>query len=74
MDQILGQSENYLLTRWVFLRLLGLVYLIAFLSLSGQAAGLVGQRGLLPQGEFLVTVKQALGFPRAWLTFPTLSC
>lgn len=73
MEQIFGQSENYLLTRWIFLRLLGLVYLIAFLSLSGQIVGLIGQRGLLPQGELLKAVAQALGFPRAYFTFPTLS-
>ena len=37
------QPSSYILSRWVFLRLLGLVYVIAFLSLWGQLAGLVGR-------------------------------
>ena len=31
----------YLLSRWVFLRLLGLTYLLAFVSLGAQVTGLV---------------------------------
>ena len=41
------------LSRWLFLRLLGAVYLIAFASLAGQITGLVGEHGLLPAGSFL---------------------
>src|SRR4051812_12113365 len=33
---------------WTFLRLLGLVYVVAFWSLSRQIGGLVGTRGILP--------------------------
>jgi hypothetical protein len=35
-------------SRWLFLRLLGVVYLIAFVSLAVQITGLVGEHGLLP--------------------------
>ena len=35
-------------SRWLFLRLLGAVYLIAFVSLAVQITGLVGEHGLLP--------------------------
>lgn len=44
--------RTYLLSRWLFLRLLGLVYLIAFASLAVQITGLVGEHGLLPAGPF----------------------
>jgi hypothetical protein len=37
----------------IFLRMLGLVYLIAFLSLWIQVHGLVGDRGILPVADFL---------------------
>ena len=36
------------LVRWLFLRALGIVYLIAFLSLWTQITGLVGHRGIAP--------------------------
>ena len=38
-------------SRWLFLRLLGVVYLIAFASLAVQITGLVGEHGLLPSAS-----------------------
>ena len=38
-------------SRWLFLRLLGVVYLIAFVSLAVQITGLVGEHGLLPSAS-----------------------
>ncbi len=55
----------------VFLRLLGLVYLIAFVSLWTQIRGLVGSRGILPIGEFLEVLRGTLGMESYW-SFPTL--
>src|SRR5262249_13705108 len=52
----IAQSEetaSYLLATWLFLRLLGLIYLVAFLSLAVQIKGLVGAQGILPVTEFL---------------------
>ena len=63
---------SYLLTRWLFLRWLGLVYLIAFLSLWSQLPGLVGQHGILPAAKFLDALRQGFGSERYWL-FPTLA-
>jgi hypothetical protein len=40
-------------TRWLFLRLVGLVYAIAFASLAVQVAGLIGPSGLTPAGAYL---------------------
>src|SRR5258708_7810300 len=59
-------------TRWVFLRLLGIIYLAAFLSLSSQVLGLVGSHGVLPAGLFMRAAKESLGADRYWL-FPSLT-
>jgi lipase maturation factor 1 len=42
-----------------FLRILGLVYLVAFVSFGMQAAGLIGSHGILPVREFLEAARQA---------------
>jgi lipase maturation factor 1 len=57
-------------TRW-FLRFLGLIYLIAFLSLEVQIAGLIGSHGILPVSRFLAAVEAGYG-GRAWLQVPTI--
>jgi hypothetical protein len=44
---------RYQLTRSLFLRGLGVVYLSAFGSLAVQLDGLIGSRGILPAAEFL---------------------
>jgi predicted DCC family thiol-disulfide oxidoreductase YuxK len=56
--------------RW-FLRMLGLIYLIAFVSLWMQVDGLVGSNGMSPVNRFLPAVRQQLG-PDAYFLFPTL--
>src|SRR5262245_3250498 len=58
-------------SRWLFLRLLGFVYLIAFVSLAVQITGLVGEHGILPVGEFLGGVHQRFG-ASAYYNWPTL--
>ncbi len=65
------RAPRYVLTRDIFLRLLGLVYFIAFASLWLQIDGLIGARGILPVGEFLRAVKAADG-ARAFQFLPTL--
>jgi hypothetical protein len=53
--------------------LLGLVYLVAFLSFGVHIEGLIGKNGLLPAGEFLAAVQKALGVSRGYLHYPTLA-
>jgi hypothetical protein len=48
-----GSRSNHSLTTWVFLRLLGLVYLAAFASLAVQIVGLVGTNGVLPAADYI---------------------
>lgn len=56
--------------RW-FLRMLGLVYLIAFVSLWVQVDGLIGSNGMSPVSQFLPAVRQQLGLD-AYFLLPTL--
>jgi len=58
-------------SRWVFLRLLGVVYLIAFVSLAVQITGLVGEHGLLPVRELLAQLHARDG-ASAYYIAPTL--
>ncbi|HEY6291765.1 MAG TPA: lipase maturation factor family protein [Terriglobia bacterium] len=66
------EPSSFVLSRWVFLRLLGLVYLISFLSLRVQITGLAGARGIVPAGAFLRLVKNQLG-SESYHLFPTLA-
>jgi len=49
-----------------FLRLLGLIYFVAFVSFGTQAPGLIGARGILPFGEYLRAVRDAWGGAAYW--------
>lgn len=64
--------HEYTLTRWLFLRGLGLVYLSAFASLWEQVMGLIGSRGILPAGDFLQSVDTSGNPARFWIV-PTLA-
>ncbi len=58
---------RYELVSFLFLRLLGLIYLAAFASFAVQAQGLIGSHGILPLGEFLDAVRHAAGWERFYL-------
>ena len=62
---------GYTVTRWVILRLVGVTYLIAFVSLWSQLDGLMGSAGILPVADFLDAVRSQLGIERYWAV-PTL--
>jgi predicted DCC family thiol-disulfide oxidoreductase YuxK len=59
------------LSSWLFLRLLGVIHLIAFLSFWVQLGGLVGPRGILPAQPYLDVVRDQFGATRFW-ALPTL--
>jgi hypothetical protein len=50
-------SGTHVLSVWLFLRLLGFIYLCAFLSLAVQIKGLVGSHGILPANDFIAKRK-----------------
>jgi hypothetical protein len=49
----LGPPRNYSLTRWLVFRLLGFVYVFAFIGLIRQGPGLLGSHGLTPAASYL---------------------
>jgi hypothetical protein len=55
----------------LFLRLLGAVYLVAFASLAVQITALVGERGIMPAGEYLEWAYSMYG-PTAYGLLPTV--
>jgi predicted DCC family thiol-disulfide oxidoreductase YuxK len=65
------QAESYALVSWVFLRLLGAIYIAAFASLGAQILGLVGQQGVLPVRDYLAAAHRFLG-DSAYRILPTL--
>jgi len=63
---------GYLWPRWLFLRALGLIFLSAFYSFAFQVHGLIGERGILPAGEYLALVHRELPGIRQFWYAPTL--
>jgi hypothetical protein len=64
-------ASRFVISRWLFLRALGCIYLAAFLSLSVQIHGLIGSEGILPVRVFLNAVPETDGWKR-FLAAPTL--
>jgi lipase maturation factor 1 len=64
------EAENHVISRWLFLRALGLIYSSAFFALLFQVRGLIGTQGILPAAEYLQDGRN-LGALRFWYA-PTL--
>lgn len=66
----------YRVSGWMFPRLVGLVYLAAFLSLWVQIDGLAGSKGVLPLGAQMAAIAENFGaagrMPEAWWQMPSL--
>ena len=74
VDGRLLLSDNpprFALSRGLFLRLLGVVYFVAFASLAPQLPGLVGSDGLLPAAGYLERAYDLWG-RGAYVQLPTL--
>ena len=56
-----GNPPSYWLTRFMILRLLGVVYAVAFLVAINQLIPLIGEHGLLPVGIYIKDVNLAFG-------------
>src|SRR2546425_275950 len=72
---LLGTADgkaSYVLTRWVFLRALGVIYLIAFVSLWVQIRGLIGSQGILPAQQYLHAVEGYVGGVARYRFAPTV--
>jgi predicted DCC family thiol-disulfide oxidoreductase YuxK len=61
---------QYRWASWLFLRMLGLIYLAAFASLWTQIDGLIGSNGILPVARWTELVRREIdGY---WLRFPSV--
>ena len=60
-ERALPDRGAYWMTRFIILRLLGVVYAIAFLVAANQILPLIGTDGLLPIGNFIDHVSRVLG-------------
>src|SRR6202142_4429784 len=65
-EPITEKRPGHLWPRWIFLRVLGLIYFSAFYSLLFQIKGLIGPNGILPAQDYLADVAQQLGLERYW--------
>lgn len=65
------ERVTFVFSRWVFLRGLGCIYLIAFVSMWVQIHGLVGTNGILPANQYLTNIYQSVG-AKAYHLAPTL--
>ena len=64
-------EKQFIISSWLFIRAIALIYLAAFSSIAIQIVGLVGNDGILPIQYYLQNAEGALG-RLAWLRFPTL--
>lgn len=67
---LLAPDERYSRVSALFLRMLALIYLAAFISTALEIQGLVGAGGILPAADYLARLQSVGGFN--WLRFPTV--
>jgi len=59
---------TYQNVQWLFLKLLAVIYLIAFLSFGSQAMGLIGSKGILPAESLLWWKASDEAIRATWMT------
>jgi hypothetical protein len=72
LSRLISPARDQQLTGWLFLRLLALIYFVAFASLAVQIAGLAGPQGILPLQDYLSEVADGMQPPARWLWLPSL--
>lgn len=65
-------ASNRLISRWFFLRALGLIYFSAFYALFFQIRGLIGPDGILPAGDYLQAIGRSSLAPLRFWYVPSL--
>lgn len=64
------RPPTFAVASWLFLRWMGIIYVIAFLSLFVQVHGLIGEGGILPLTGFLEAASGHLGRTEAMRQLP----
>ena len=65
------EAPPFFLTQWIFLRLLALIYIIAFGSLAVQVLGLIGSHGVSPAHDYFARIASSFG-PMRFAAVPTV--
>ncbi len=60
------QPATYFFSSWLFFKILGVVYLIAFVSFGLQIEGLIGSQGILPLNNYLQALRNHFGSKAFW--------
>lgn len=66
------QPPTYWLTRFVILRLLGVIYAVGFLVAINQILPLIGSDGLLPVGAYLKLIRNVFGPVDGFVHYPSV--
>lgn len=66
------ERAEYALSRWLFLRALGALFAVAFVSYAVQLTGLIGANGIMPAERFLAAADARFGSDARWM-LPTLA-
>jgi hypothetical protein len=67
------ESSSFCVAKWAILRMLGMVYLVAFLGALFQNRGLIGVNGLQPATEYMSRLEKSFASPlQAFQSHPTL--
>lgn len=69
---MLSRRPTYWLTRFVLLRLLGLIYAVAFLVAINEIVPLIGADGLLPVADYLSRWTTAVGRTQSFIELPSI--
>lgn len=68
MHQIINVEATYIVSQWIFLKLLGFSFLAAFWSLYIQIEGLYGDQGIIPMGEIFKGIKRSKRYTHFYYT------
>src|SRR5437762_12581697 len=72
IEKFFARGNDYWLTRFVILRLLGFVYAVAFLVAVNQLVPLVGEHGLTPAAHYMQRIQSNAGSSTAMVELPTI--
>lgn len=64
--------RTYRLTRFMILRMIGLIYAVAFIVLINEVLPLIGSDGLLPVSIYLQQIKNAIGVTNGFVHLPSI--
>lgn len=68
MHTFINPEATFVVSQWIFIKLLALSFLVAFWSLFVQIKGLYGSKGIIPLREIFKGIKKGTGFSHYYYT------